>query len=685
MQTTFYTVKRGDTLWGLSHKIGVDVDLLARMNNLHGNKVHVLQVGQKLTLPMSTAHVDTELTIHIVDLRFKSIKHVHLKLKYDSAYHEVTTDAEGFVRDVMINDHAKGISIEFKCIDGKYILIANHATLPIGKKRLTITSRSMAVKGSYHGKPGIQRESKKNLQHEVKLPNKNVHIAPKRSISKLSGEGVASKTPISAAEIPTPINKQTRLEGGTPVQVSAEIFTEENLFLAPVNEKYRKLIIASAKHYEFTPQVLAALINTEAAQGKDGEWLADSVNAATDASGLTQFMKPAWLEMATDSRSLMNQRLRVDNGFDGVVSEGQGSSYHLIGLKGHGVNQERTKIDSADVLVWRFNPEYAIDTAALYGKVNLEKLEKRGINVSTLAPEDLAKVIYLMHHEGAGGAVAALKGTLSTRRAKTNLKSNVTSKLAAALISRFDGNDKEVKAYTYWLYELLIDKKINVAHFMIKSEGINPKSMSDIAQLLNGAAPTLPSDKPSSQVISPPTEAGAAQGWHDPLDHCTLRTAGLASKKSATFGMVRNGGTRAHQGIDLVAEPGTAIYAVANSKVVGVAYSKEHVNYGNTIILAVDINDLPQTQQEATRASLHPDATTLYFFYAHLSQIDVKQGDMVALGDKLGLTGDSGNAFGMSTIARGSHLHFEVRSTEKKPGVGIQNRVDPLPFISNLI
>lgn len=531
MQTTVYTVKRGDTLWGLSHKIGIDADSLARANNLHGSGVHVLQIGQKLLLPTSTTHTDTELTIHLVDLRFNSMKNAHLKLKYDSAFHYVKADAEGFVRSVMINNHAKGISVEFKGIDGKYILIANHPVLPIGKKKLTITSRAMTVKGAYHGKPGVQRESKRSLQHEIKQVNKSVHISPKGRIAKSNSKGNVSEVPRSVADVPTPINKQTRIDDGIPVQVCAGIFTEENLFLAPVNEKYRKLIIASAKRYGFTPQVLAALINTEAAQGKDGEWLSDSVNKATDASGLTQFMRPAWLEMATDSRSFMNQRLKAENGFDGVVGGGQGNHYHLIGQRGHGKDQERANIDSANVLGWRFNPEYAIDTAALYGKINLEKLEKKGVNVETLAPEDLAKVIYLAHHEGASGAVAVLKGTLSTKKAKANLKSNVTPKLAASLISRFDGDNIEVKAYTYWLYELLIDRKINIAHFMVQSDGVDPKSMGDIAQLLNGTAPSAPSDKPPPKDITPPSVAGAAQGWRDPLDSCSLRTAGLASKK----------------------------------------------------------------------------------------------------------------------------------------------------------
>jgi murein DD-endopeptidase MepM/ murein hydrolase activator NlpD len=39
--------------------------------------------------------------------------------------------------------------------------------------------------------------------------------------------------------------------------------------------------------------------------------------------------------------------------------------------------------------------------------------------------------------------------------------------------------------------------------------------------------------------------------------------------------------------------------------------------------------------------------------YAHLSRIDVKQGDMVAIGQTLGLSGQTG-------LAGGDHLHFAI-------------------------
>ncbi|MFS7533969.1 M23 family metallopeptidase [Klebsiella pneumoniae] len=54
------------------------------------------------------------------------------------------------------------------------------------------------------------------------------------------------------------------------------------------------------------------------------------------------------------------------------------------------------------------------------------------------------------------------------------------------------------------------------------------------------------------------------------------------------------------------------------------------------------------------------------FFYAHLSAIHsgLERGDHVRCGELLGETGCTGNANGMTSIALGAHLHFEVRVKE---------------------
>lgn len=141
-----------------------------------------------------------------------------------------------------------------------------------------------------------------------------------------------------------------------------------------------------------------------------------------------------------------------------------------------------------------------------------------------------------------------------------------------------------------------------------------------------------------------------------------LRTAGLASVKSAGFGMVRKdakGNPRAHQGVDLAVEPGYRCYAVADGTVVSVGNSSS--GYGRTITIKLKDN--------------------LFVFYAHLSRVDVKVNDKVIAGQVIGLSGCSGNAAGMSTIPKGSHLHFEVR-TIASPGLGLGGRLNPIDYIT---
>ena len=155
---------------------------------------------------------------------------------------------------------------------------------------------------------------------------------------------------------------------------------------------------------------------------------------------------------------------------------------------------------------------------------------------------------------------------------------------------------------------------------------------------------------------------------HNPLKNCKLRTAGLSTVNGARFGMTRkypNGKPRPHQGIDLATDEGYRVYAVEDGEIVSIAKGLD--GYGFTITLKIKNTD-------------NPELNGKFAFYAHLDRIDVKVGDKVNYGCVIGLSGDTGNATGMKTVAKGGHLHFEIR-TIQNPGLGLGGRIDPEPFI----
>lgn len=123
---------------------------------------------------------------------------------------------------------------------------------------------------------------------------------------------------------------------------------------------------------------------------------------------------------------------------------------------------------------------------------------------------------------------------------------------------------------------------------------------------------------------------------------------------SNTFGLVRNGKTKPHQGWDLVAAPMTPCYAVADGEIV---LMESHVDLGTYVVL---------------RFMHH--GRMLYAAYCHLSRVAVRKGARVPLGGMIGYTGNTGNAESM----RGDdqHLHFEIR-TAAVLGKGLDGRLDP--------
>ena len=86
-----------------------------------------------------------------------------------------------------------------------------------------------------------------------------------------------------------------------------------------------------------------------------------------------------------------------------------------------------------------------------------------------------------------------------------------------------------------------------------------------------------------------------------------------------------------HTGVDFAVPTGTEIVAVADGKIESANWGK---SYGIQAIQKVEGG---------------------WVIYAHLSKLNVKAGDKVVAGQKIGESGNTGNS-------SGPHLHFEMRN-----------------------
>jgi len=117
------------------------------------------------------------------------------------------------------------------------------------------------------------------------------------------------------------------------------------------------------------------------------------------------------------------------------------------------------------------------------------------------------------------------------------------------------------------------------------------------------------------------------------------------------FGFTRDGGKKPHYGIDINAPEGTTVVAAAGGKVTDVGVRGVA---GNRIQITL------------------PDGTITT--YAHLKFVDVSKGQVVKVGEPIGISGTTGNAQGLPKNEE--HLHFSVISATGE-------RLDPEKWLND--
>ncbi len=175
--------------------------------------------------------------------------------------------------------------------------------------------------------------------------------------------------------------------------------------------------------------------------------------------------------------------------------------------------------------------------------------------------------------------------------------------------------------------------------------------------------------------------------WHDPIDNPEITLYnyyGNYNPAGSSFGKVRDGGTKNHQGLDIFAPKGTEVKACLKGTVVEA--NEADGNWGGLIVIEVTKEDLDRARKNYTlqytgekeKGDSYGRGEKRYLRYAHLSEISVSVNQPVSAGMVIGKSGNTGNASGQNVKAR--HLHFDISDIES-PGRGIGDRENPAYYV----
>ncbi len=180
------------------------------------------------------------------------------------------------------------------------------------------------------------------------------------------------------------------------------------------------------------------------------------------------------------------------------------------------------------------------------------------------------------------------------------------------------------------------------AEVQAKAAASAKKAAADAKKAAADAKKAAAVKKAAKAATAKKAAAKKAASWMKPVQHYTL---------SATYGKGGSMWASKHSGQDFAVPVGTAVDAVHGGTVVkaGPNGAGDGPAYGNAIVVKHDNNTYSQ--------------------YAHLSKINVYPGQQVKTGQRIALSGNTGNS-------SGPHLHFEIRTT---PNYG--TAINPVMFL----
>jgi hypothetical protein len=155
----------------------------------------------------------------------------------------------------------------------------------------------------------------------------------------------------------------------------------------------------------------------------------------------------------------------------------------------------------------------------------------------------------------------------------------------------------------------------------------------------------LPTVSPTPAPCDPLAEEYCSVAGHFVLQRPIVQPGDDRVDASYRYGYTQYSAREPHHGVEFPNPEGTPVLAAASGTVVFAGNDATALVgpltgfYGNVIVLE---HTLPGIEE------------TVYTLYAHLSRIDVLPEQTVASGETIG-------AVGLTGIATGSHLHFEVR------------------------